>query len=381
MAVRDFKACFGQFLVASLVGWAILAACGYALYRANMKNVERLEAGKSSQEVSTMEKLMEYEFEGMVADVRLLSNMRESREIFASRMAADLAKNLLFFALDKKAYDNIRYLDTEGMELFRINYRHGNPAVVPRGELHSRKGTYYFKGSQRLKVGGVYISRLEPDMESGERLGSAHPVMRLAAPLFSDTGERQGVVMLNFFGDHLLRIMEIGTDRDCDNAMLLNGDGYWLHSEDPSDEWGFIRRGCEDVNFKARYPQEWAEARKLGAGQLRTDNGLFTFVTLDPGEIISEQAGIEVVSEAGQWIIMLHVGTSIFEEASSEYLRKMASLIIPLMLAVVVAVWMICAFRQKTKQAQRDIMEQHASYSRFVPKRFWNSWARGVIAI
>lgn len=252
------KASLRHCAIASAILGIILGISGYVLYNARIQNMERLEAERASYTVHSILKLMQYEFEGMVADVRLLSNMRESKKVFTDRMTADLAKNLLYFALDKKTYDTIRYLDADGMEMFRINYRSGHPTVVKKDALQDLSDTYFFKGSSHLKVGSVYVSPLDLDREFGGTPDDPKPIIRFAAPLFGSLGERQGVVMLNYFGDQILRILQVASKSNNDAVMLLNEGGYWLRSPNPEDEWGFMREGARTTRSVRDIPRNGA---------------------------------------------------------------------------------------------------------------------------
>ena len=370
MQEKQLKSSWCQFIVASMGILLIMGTCSFILYKSHKKYTEFLEAERAADVVRSVQQLLKFEFESIVADVRLLSKMQESNRVFNSHMTAELAKNLLYFTLDKKTYDTIRYMDMAGMELFRINYRNGNPVVVSREALRDNCDTYYHEGSRKLKVGGVYISALDLDTEVRAQNTGHKPIMRIAAPLFSFDGTRQGVVMLNYLGNRLCRIMELGAEGPSENPMLLNDEGYWLRSDNDEEEWGFMRKGGEDLTFQSRFPDEWTAVSQAGTGQIRTQNGLFTFATVDPGECISEESGIQVVSDAGKWVVMTHVPVDKLTASPKAYLAKLSTALIPLSLIIMGGLYFLCRFRQNSKQAQLDIMVQHVSYGRFVPKEF-----------
>jgi len=370
MGNRILKSSLCQCLAASILVCLIVSTCAFTLYQSNKNHTESLEAGKASNTVYSLLQLLKFEFENIVADVRLLSKMQESQQVFTSHLTAPLAKNLLFFSLDKKTYDNIRYLDRQGMELFRIDYREGNPAVATRKALQHKGDAYYHRGSRKLKVGEVYISALDLDMDSCGPDTTPKPIMRIAAPLFDSVGTRHGVVMLNYFGDHLCRIMELGTEGSNEKPMLLNDKGYWLRSNDAKKEWGFMREGGKDLTFQSSFPEEWTNVVNTGNGQIRTENGLFTYATIDPGEFISELAGIQITSDAGKWIIMIHVPAATLTAPPKAYLIKLSMVLAPLSILIMAGIYFICLFRQTNKQAQLDIIAQQTSYARFVPREF-----------
>lgn len=113
--------------------------------------------------------------------------------------------------------------------------------------------------------------------------------------------------------------------------------------------------------------------KQIRDGQVRTANGLFSFHTLDPGEMVSEQAGIPVTSQAGEWIILVRVPQSVFEDAAVNYRNTLLTTLIPLACLLMLGIYFICLYRQNNKRAQMRIMEEQASYARFVPKEFLNA--------
>nr|WP_321513022.1 adenylate/guanylate cyclase domain-containing protein [uncultured Pseudodesulfovibrio sp.] len=370
MKEKFLKSHLSQWLAASLIVCLVVVGCAYALYQSNKEHTQLMEAEKASNAVYSLQQLLKFEFESMVADVRLLSKMQESQQVFTNRLTAPLAKNLLFFTLDKKAYDNIRYLDRRGMELFRVDYLEGSPAVATKHDLQDKGNTYYFKGSEKLKVGEVYISALDLDTEPYATNQLPKPIIRIAAPLFALDGTRHGVVILNYFGNHICRIMELGSEESGENPMLLNDKGYWLRSDNADEEWGFLRKEGTDLTFQSRFPKEWEHVTQTENGQTRTPNGLFTFATIDPGQFISELTNIRVTSDAGKWVIMIHTPMKKLTDPPKAYLASLSTVLIPLAILIMASLYFICLFRQTNKQAQLDIIAQQASYARFVPKEF-----------
>jgi hypothetical protein len=60
----------------------------------------------------------------------------------------------------------------------------------------------------------------------------------------------------------------------------LNKDGYWLASEKHEGEWGFMFKKPE-LTLAAGYPQVWARIHHEKQGQFETDEGLWTYATVN----------------------------------------------------------------------------------------------------
>jgi two-component system, NtrC family, sensor kinase len=61
---------------------------------------------------------------------------------------------------------------------------------------------------------------------------------------------------------------------------LLNPEGYWLHSPDPADAWGFMFD--RDLTMHNRFPDSWRKINSSSKGQFRNGDGIFTFTTISP---------------------------------------------------------------------------------------------------
>ena len=73
-----------------------------------------------------------------------------------------IMRRAVFFSTEKPLYDQIRYLDENGQEVFRIN--HGGH-VVPTAELQSKATRTYFKQANALPAGAVFISTFDLNIE------------------------------------------------------------------------------------------------------------------------------------------------------------------------------------------------------------------------
>ncbi|NGX54267.1 MAG: hypothetical protein K1000chlam4_00992, partial [Chlamydiae bacterium] len=98
---------------------------------------------------------------------------------------------------------------------FDLNIEHGKIERPAKASI--RPGTAAF---ERIWIAG----------RNGE---FAKPLIRFGTPVFDHQGRKRGIVLLNYFGGHLLqRISECGrraAEGECvSQLMLLNSDGYWL---------------------------------------------------------------------------------------------------------------------------------------------------------
>ena len=70
--------------------------------------------------------------------------------------------------MTRRVYDQIRFIDADGMEVVRANFNDGNPALVPAHELQDKSSRYYFQQAMELEPGQIYLSLFDLNVEGHE---------------------------------------------------------------------------------------------------------------------------------------------------------------------------------------------------------------------
>ncbi len=99
-------------------------------------------------------------------------------------------------------YDQFRFLDLNGMEIFRAE-RKGIDSLE-FGGLQDKQNRRYFKEGSKLNYGQLYLSQINLNRENGEIEIPYKPVIRVVAPIFDVNKKKIGVVVINFKMDHIL---------------------------------------------------------------------------------------------------------------------------------------------------------------------------------
>jgi len=240
----------------------------------------------------------EKDFEPAEGDIRIIANMDDLRQYVESGDAAHRDKLERFFLLlsrGRQHYDQIRYLNADGQEDIRINYRDGRAFVVPRVDLQDKSGTYYFRQTMQLGHNDIYVSPLDLNVEHGRVEVPYKPVIRFATPMFDSAGRKRGVVVLNYIADEMLQHFNQAMRASASGSgMLLNQDGFWLSSPQREDEWGFML-GRPEQRFGQRYPGAWRSISTGDTGTVQAAEGLFIYTTAHP-LLIDEHPSMGVVS-------------------------------------------------------------------------------------
>ncbi|MCP4348265.1 MAG: PAS domain S-box protein [Desulfobacterales bacterium] len=278
---------------------------------------------------------------------------------------ATLAKEYLAFSSNKGFYDQIRFLDETGMEVERVNFYGGQPAIVPRDKLQDKGRRYYFQDTFGLDRGELFISPLDLNIEAGRTEQPLKPVIRFGTPVFDSQGHKRGIVLLNYFGKQLLEKFDHRATDHLGEMMLLNNAGFWLAGADEDLLWGFMYEDGDYKTFGHYFPGEWTRISRTDSGQFVTGNGLFTFVTVCPlaegqksstgarGAFDPSQAALDW--SAYQWKIVFRVSAATLATRSYQTLREMAAPFAGLIFLALIIAAFLTQYRARHAEAKEKI--------------------------
>lgn len=333
---KVLRRAFKQFVAILLGAGILLGGLSVTLYRSEIRafigSTEKLERFQ----VALLAQVIEDVFEGIVSDLLFLTQQNELLTLLDSGADSHAAMAAEYLALsrEKRLYDQIRFLDDSGLEQVRVNFNAGAAAVVPRDALQDKSRRYYFTDVFALEPGQIFVSPFDLNIERGAVEQPFKPMIRVGTPVSDASGRKRGIVLLNYLGSDLLGKLSETAKTAFGDFMLLNAEGYWLLSPQADDEWGFMLPDRANQTLAARYPAEWKQIQAQRSGQLRTENGLFTFAALRPlnaGLHSSSGAATaysssekQLAADAYVWFLVLHVPEQrIAEQTESIRLRML----------------------------------------------------------
>jgi len=223
-------------------------------------------------------------FSSITADLLVMSDLFEellgSEEVDnPEKMLENIGRSL---SGSKMVYDQIRYLDAQGIERVRVDYRDGSPYVVPGPELQDKSDRYYFTDSIHLEKGQLYISPLDLNIEKGEIELPYKPMIRFATPIIDSDGNSNGVVVINYLVQDMFdNVTDLFSDESNSGIEILNSDGYYLvHPQEPEREFAFMFAGQKDDSIIQEDGELWAELMEP-EGVFISDGMLFIFRHVD----------------------------------------------------------------------------------------------------
>ncbi|MEW8657170.1 MAG: diguanylate cyclase [Candidatus Thiodiazotropha endolucinida] len=184
--------------------------------------------------------------------------------------------------LQRKRYDQIRFLDHTGQERIRVNYNNGNPIVIEDEYLQSKKHRYYFTESINTPPGTIYSTQLDLNIENQQIELPLKPTIRFASPVYDNNSETIGVVILNYLADIILNEFRRISAGFAGNAILLNWQGYTLLSPESAQDWGFMFPDSPQTGINVQHATAWRTIQQLNRGQEINQQGLYTFDAINP---------------------------------------------------------------------------------------------------
>ncbi|GAB6041112.1 response regulator [Endothiovibrio diazotrophicus] len=263
---------------------------------------------------------------GVSRDLFVLANQSSLRTALQAPTPANLAhlaNDFSNFSLNKRVYQQLRWIDEQGRERVRVDWVDGGPRVVPAAELQDKSDRYYFTDAFRLAPGELFVSPLDLNVEHHQVEVPYRPMLRLATPVADHAGVKRGIVLINYAGSDLLEAFDRGGERIRGHLALLNRDGYWLRSPQADEAWGFMFG--RDETFGRRHPEAWQRIGTGGRGQFEDAQGLWTYRTVLPLEIGEHPAmGREGTGGGYAWRVVAHVGHEALVSARNAVVSRLA---------------------------------------------------------
>jgi len=295
------------------------------------------------------------------SDIKILAKLPAFRN-YLNSISPDnkqrIQHYLLSFLSEHEEYAQARYIDQSGKETFRVDYHNGEPRVVPEQQLQNKANRYYFHAANQLDEGQLYISPLDLNIENGQLETPYRPVIRFAVPVFDDSGNRRGIVIINYNASTVLQTFKHLMDvNENSHTSLLNPQGYWLSAPDKSKELGFMLEKPEQT-FNKYFPQVWQAMSSEDSGQIETHEGLFLFKTLYPLKKTS-MPGIDKnenrLPQLNDYYfkVVRHIPTEPLYSTSLSHSTLGITAIISFYLLQALLAWLI-AFLTLRKQQQRE---------------------------
>ncbi len=214
----------------------------------------------------------------------------ESTIVFSSEeKEMELQDDLYDWMETHQDYDQIRIIGLDGMEVLRINNEDGVPIFVETEELQNKSNRYYFENAIALDDDYIYLSKIDLNVENDEVEyinDVPKQMLRIATPLYNSENEKIGLLIINYYSVNLFHDYDTNQSEYA-NFEVINQDGYYLHNQDESLEFGFMFDDKEDntVYNKHGIDIDFSIVSNGEVLQKKFNDSLVTYLSISNSEI------------------------------------------------------------------------------------------------
>ena len=267
--------------------------------------------------IASEQYFIEYKIGGLISDLQFVYDTLAQNDANHDEQS-ELEELWRAFSDGRKVYDQIRFLDTAGNEIIRVDNDEKGAVVLPKEKLQNKSDRYYFQQTIQMNEGQIYLSPMDLNIENGAIELPINPVVRLAKPFFDANGVKKGIVILNYSASDVLTQIDSIAAGSFGEVYLLNNDSFWLYNSHSSyDEWAFAYNPESTVKFSNYYPDEWNMISAGGTGMLMTDHGYFNYAAIPVSAMhTSANQDADITCHVGDWYIVSFIP---FTGAVGEY--------------------------------------------------------------
>ncbi len=351
------------FLSLLLSGCLLLTVLGIYLWD-KIQEQQYRQQQKSLQVLENMVMQIDLDMATIRSDLRYLAGQKNLQQL----KLADLAHDYLQFNQYKQRYDQVRFLDTTGMERLRVNFRAGTASLVHKEALQNKAHRYYFQAAFALDAHHIYVSRFDLNVEQKEIEIPFKPMLRFATPVFNQKGDKIGIVVLNYLGNYSLRPLRKLKKNLDGYAFLLNPKGYYLLADKREKEWGFMFPNSVASNFSHEYPQAWQYFQNHDMGVYENDKGIFNFSRPWRKPLSAPHLSDLHCEENCDWIVLVYYPHQRLWQWLWQHLHSLWLPMITALLTLMLGWWFLwqAILNKRLTEGKLEQLNQAISYERDV---------------
>ena len=223
-------------------------------------------------------------------------------------------------------YDQIRLLSKDGMELVRVN-RNGDTVSVTNSEnLQDKSDRYYYKEALSLQPGGVYISRLDLNVDNGVVEIPYKPMMRFVLPIVDAEQNILALIALNLKGNLVLTHLHEIMKNQRGEHLVLNREGFRLHSQNKQDPtWAFMFNSKD--NFASEHPSVWSSINSSSYGVFESNLGRIHYMVVNKKSAVGNDSSNKSLKP---WIVIVITNDSLM---TVTFFKEHITYLFPLLIA------------------------------------------------
>ncbi|MBI9091611.1 MAG: hypothetical protein JEZ12_20570 [Desulfobacterium sp.] len=352
----------------------------YGLYTNHKKNELSLLKNNAENRLLRHKDILDEFSKNIINDLKIILNHNDLQDLIQSnhdKSSMDFVHDLIQIETIERTYDQIRYIDENGMEKIRVNFNDGHPGSVEKKRLQNKKDRYYFKDTFKLNKNQIFISPMDLNIENGMIEVPIKPMIRIGSPVFDKDGIKKGILIVNYLSETLLNSLEDKTSSS--SIMMLNRNGYFLKGMKKDHDWGFMYQNKSQITFDHIFPNSWELMNRTDKGSFTNEFGIFSFETVYPlkKSIISSSGASKAFQESQKkinsdqyfWKLVLIVSQKELEQKIEPFKRNLIVFNLALCLIIIIITWFLAELSYKKKTAELSLKFAYDELEKKVAQR------------
>lgn len=158
-------------------------------------------------------------------------------------------------------YDQIRYINQEGIEKINVNRHLSQNAFASEFGQRDVSNDVFLKAND-MPQGAVFVSRIINKTVMPVSKNHTHPTIQVASPIVDNDGNHYGILIINFSLEHFLDLLvnPLSHEEDEGHLHLLDSEGNHInhshnstHHDALADQhleiWSTLKSSQEDTSF------------------------------------------------------------------------------------------------------------------------------------
>ena len=357
----------------------------YLFHSKKLAEIDRIQLIRS-YEIDLLSQKLSSMLDVLPKDLRFISTSLERHVHLANRGSSNTTmehtydEHLTAVLMDtyeaREYYDQVRYIDQNGMEQIRIQRVNGQPFLVDNENRQNKSNRPYFTESIELSASSIYISPINLNQEFGRIELPPRFMLRIACPMGGHSGElNRGVLVFNYRVSELTKSLSQPSDLPGTEglSMLINADGLLMGTSKAPDGGGLSAQTAVAESLADTNPAVWDRLRQGTEGQFTDETGMsWTYKRVAPwrgkGFYFSPRENEPTIDNDYFFLVSK---TSV-EDVNKEVLREMKGqflLTLIFLLITGVGMWFLVAYREQTIQHQMELEWANADLESRIAQR------------
>ncbi len=264
------------------------------------KQIHERRSIKEFHELEKIEWVIELELQQVHSDLCYFSESAVARSFLEHRDSlseSHLESFMKQIVATQNKYTHISILDTSSQELICITNSENGPVTCIDPLIHSEKCKYP-NAITSLAAGELYTEQLQFTHQAGTTNEELENIIQISTPIFSTSGTRIGIGVVNYLGESIDDIIENIEVDDKDLPFLITRDGQYLKKPGATNR-KTVKELQASRSFSVDYPDIWGSLTNCSTGFLTSDMGEFYYSSLN----LAPQMSIT----RNEAILLLHV--------------------------------------------------------------------------